>query len=94
MARLREVSPYLLLLFNLISILAISWFVSWTYLYSFSQLWRYLSATDFRNVLCISMTISTLIVIDGAVVLGKTGILRVSQQYPEAEKKRLSTTRK
>ena len=91
MAKLSEVNPTLLFLFNLIAILAISWFASWTYLYSFSELWRYMSATDFNNVLCLSMAISTLIVIDGAILLGKAGILRKSYEYVTPERKRLPT---
>jgi len=91
MAKLSEVNPTLLFLFNLIAILAISWFASWTYLYSFSELWRYMSITDFNNVLCLSMTVSTLIVVDGAIMLRKVGFLRKSYEYVSPERKRLLT---
>lgn len=69
MSRLGEMNFYLLFLFNLIAILAVSWFVSWTYLYSFSGLYVHLSDTDFRNIVLMSMIISTLIVVNGAVIL-------------------------
>jgi len=92
MSKLSEINPYVLFLFNLIAVLAISWFASWTYLYSLSELWRHLSVTDFSNVLCMSMIITTLIVINGAVILRKSGMLRKSYETIELERKRVSAT--
>ena len=92
MSRISEVNPYLLFLFNLVAILAISWFASWTYLYSLSGLWQRLSVTDFSNLLYMSMTISTLIIIDGATLLRRSGILRKGYEHVELERKQVPAT--
>jgi len=95
MARLSGTPSYLLLLFNLAAILFVSWFASWTYLYSLSGLWQHLSSADFQNILCMSMLISTLVVVDGAVIatriLEKQRMLRKSLEPTALHDKRASS---